>query len=264
MLKKVLLAVSWTALLTGVVFLLSFSAAKQDDAPCTGFDIIIDYQGSDHLITPGMIRSTINDHCGKPLKQTLSDISIENVARHIRAIPCLEKADVFLTIEGRLVARVVQRKPLMLVINRLGQQYYADAKGALMPARFDYPARVIIVNGNITFPYSNKVRLTNVKAQKADLLESHQNLYRAFHIVQQVMADSFLTAQVSQIYINSANEIELSPAFGNHVIMFGDTLRTAEKLEKLKAFYIQGIPRAGWDTYRIINLKYKDQIICTR
>ena len=120
------------------------------------------------------------------------------------------------------------------------------------------------MTSNITFPYSNEARLTNVKAQKADLLESHQNLYRAFHIVQQVMADSFLTAQVSQLYINSDNEIELSPAFGHHVIIFGDTLQTAEKLEKLKAFYIQGIPRAGWDTYRIINLKYKDQIICTK
>lgn len=264
MLKKELLVVSWIVLLTAVGFLLGFSAVRQDETPCTGFDITIDYQGIDHLITPGMIRANVNAHCGNPLKQTLSDINIENIGKNIRTIPYIAKADVFLTVEGRLVARIVQRKPIMRIINRLGQQYYADAEGALMPADFDYPARVIIVNGNITFPYSGKVRLTDIKAQKADTLQSHMNLYRAFHIVQKAIADSFLIAQVSQLYLNSDNEIEITPAFGDQIIMFGDTTFTADKFEKLKAFYIQGISRAGWDTYRVINLKYENQIICTK
>jgi len=264
MLKKVLLVVLWIALLTGVEFLLGFSAVRQNEAPCTGFDITIDYQGSDHLITPWMVRAKVNEHCGNPLKQTLSDINIETIGRHIRTIPCIAKADVFLTIEGRLTARLVQRKPLMRIITRLGQQYYADDEGALMPAIFDFPARTIIVNGNITFPYSGKARLTDIKARKADTLQSHLNLYRAFHIVQQVMADSFLMAQVSQLYLNSENEIEITPAFGDHLIIFGDTTHTAEKFEKLKAFYTQGVSWTGWDTYRVINLKYENQIICIK
>lgn len=264
MLRKVFETVLWIVILIGVGFLLSFSMVKQNKTPCIGFDVTIDYQGIDHLITPGMIRAKVNESCGNPLKRTLSDINIENLGSNIRNIPYITKADIFLTIEGRLVAKVVQRKPLMRIINRLGQQYYADAEGALMPADFDYPARVIIVNGNITFPFSSKTRLTDIQAGKADTLQSHQNLYRAFHVVQKAMADSFLVAQVSQLYLNSNNEIEITPAFGNQLIMFGDTTKTSEKFEKLKAFYTQGISRAGWDTYRVINLKYENQIICTK
>ena len=264
MLKKVFLVVSWIALLTGVVFLLGFSSVRQEKTPCSGFDVTIDYQGSDHLLSARMIRETVNSKFGNPLKQTVSEVNIENIGKHIRNIPSIAKADVFLTIEGRLVARLVQRKPVMRIINRLGQQYYADAEGALMPANFDYPARVIVVNGNITFPYSSKVRLTDASAEKAETRQSQLNLYRAFRIVQKAMADSFLIAQVSQLYLNGENEIEITPAFGDQLIIFGDTTRADEKFEKLKAFYTQGISRAGWDTYRVINLKYENQIICTK
>lgn len=264
MLKKVLLFISWIALLSGVGFLLGFSSVKQNETPCSGFDITIDYQGSDHLISPGMIRAKVNAQFGNPLKQTLAEINIENIQKQIRSIPCIEKADVYMTIEGRLVTRLVQRKPIMRVINRLGQQYYADAGGALMPADFDYPARVIVVNGNITFPFSGKARLTDIKAEKAETRQSQLNLYRAFHIVQKAVADSFLLAQVSQLYLNGENEIEITPAFGDQLILFGDTTNTTDKFEKLKAFYTQGIARAGWNTYRVINLKYENQIICIK
>ena len=264
MLKKVLNVVSWFVLLIGVGFLLGFSAVRQSETPCAGFDITIDYQGSDHLVTPGMIRAEVNEYFGNPLKQTLSEINIEKIGKHFQTLPYIAKADVFLTIEGRLVVRLVQRKPMMRIINRLGQQYYVDAEGAMMPADFDFPTRVIIVNGNITFPYSSKVRLTDIKAQKAETLQSRINLYKAFHIVQNVKADSFLIAQLSQFYLNSENEIEITPAFGDHLILFGDTTHTADKLEKLNAFYTQVIPRTGWETYRVINLKYENQIICIK
>jgi cell division protein FtsQ len=264
MFKKALILISWIMLLSGVFFLLGFSALSQDKMPCTGFDISIDYQGGDHLITTKMIRSRVNESSGNPLKQSLSQINTEKISKLLSDIPYIAKADVFLTIEGRLVARLVQRKPMMRIINRFGQQYYADADGALMPANFAYPARVIIVNGNITFPYSSKIRLTDTRAEKSDTLQSRLNLYKAFRVVKKAVADSFLTAQVSQLYLNSENEIEITPAFGDHLIMFGDTTNTIAKFEKLKAFYIQGISRTGWETYRVINLKYENQIICTK
>jgi len=152
----------------------------------------------------------------------------------------------------------------MRVINRLGQEFYVDDEGVLMPANFNFPARVIVVNGNITLPYSPHANLANFKAGKSDTLQSRLNLYRAFHVVQKAVADSFLLAQVSQLYFNSDNEIEMTPAFGNHLILFGDTSNTRGKFEKLEAFYIQAMPKVGWETYKTINLKYENQIICIK
>ena len=46
---------------------------------------------------------------------------------------------------------------------------------------------------------------------------------------------------------------------------WGDTLADFEKkLENLKLFYEKAIPKVGWEKYSIINLKYKNQIVCTK
>jgi cell division protein FtsQ len=35
------------------------------------------------------------------------------------------------------------------------------------------------------------------------------------------------------------------------------------KLENLKLFYQKALPKVGWERYSSINLKYKNQIVCT-
>jgi cell division protein FtsQ len=264
MIRKILIGSSWLVLVSGAIFLLVFSSFKQNETLCSGFNVTIDYQGADHMISPWIIKNQIKNRSGDPVNHSLSDINIENIELGIRAIPYVLKADVFLTIEGTLEARIIQRKPIMRVINRLGQEFYADEQGNLMPSNPRFPARVIIVNGNITFPYSAQANLTRPDSGKHDTLQSRLNIYRAFHVVRQAIADTFLQAQLSQIYFNSGNEIEITPAFGNHLILFGDTTNTQGKFDKLQAFYIQAMPKVGWETYKTINLKYENQIICIK
>jgi cell division protein FtsQ len=38
-----------------------------------------------------------------------------------------------------------------------------------------------------------------------------------------------------------------------------------EKFEKLHTFYLQGLNTTGsWNKYSVINLKFKNQIVCTK
>ena len=59
-------------------------------------------------------------------------------------------------------------------------------------------------------------------------------------------------------------EVELVPRVGNHRIMLGTLEGFEEKLAHLKLFYEQAIPKMGWEKYSMINLKYKNQIVCTK
>ena len=36
------------------------------------------------------------------------------------------------------------------------------------------------------------------------------------------------------------------------------------KFEKLKVFYRYGLGKVGWDRYSMINLKYHNQVVCTK
>ena len=74
----------------------------------------------------------------------------------------------------------------------------------------------------------------------------------------------FLASQIIQLYLNQNKEFELIPRVGNHVILFGDLDGMESKFEKLMLFYQKGVKQIGWNRYTLINLKYKNQLVCVK
>ena len=65
--------------------------------------------------------------------------------------------------------------------------------------------------------------------------------------------------------MNKDRELELFPAIGNHKIIFGNAENIAEKFNKLKLFYKEGLNKSdSWTKYSTINLKYKNLVVCTK
>ncbi|MFM9007627.1 MAG: cell division protein FtsQ, partial [Bacteroidota bacterium] len=79
-----------------------------------------------------------------------------------------------------------------------------------------------------------------------------------------VEADTFWSANTEQLYVNENQELELIPRLGQHRILLGDTTDLSDKLERMRIFYLQGLNKTGWDKYELINLKYKNQVVCTK
>ena len=79
-----------------------------------------------------------------------------------------------------------------------------------------------------------------------------------------VYKDPFWKAQIMQVYINNEGDMELIPRVGNHTIILGDVSGLEDKFSKLMIFYKQGLSKTGWNEYSTINLKYNNQVICTK
>jgi len=84
-----------------------------------------------------------------------------------------------------------------------------------------------------------------------------------YKIAKFIHNDEFWNSQIEQIYIKN-NEYELIPRVGSQIILFGGVEDFNKKFVKLKALYKQGFSQVGWNKYKIINLKYSNQIICTK
>lgn len=76
--------------------------------------------------------------------------------------------------------------------------------------------------------------------------------------------DRLWKAMFSQIYVNTNREFELIPRVGNFRILLGDTAFMREKFNKLYLMYNRGLPRSGWNLYSQINLKFINQVVCTK
>ena len=79
-----------------------------------------------------------------------------------------------------------------------------------------------------------------------------------------VMGHPFWREQIVQLYVNRRGEYELIPRVGAHQILMGSMEEWELKLRNLELLYQQGFSTYGWNSYGTINLKYTNQVICTK
>lgn len=243
----------WLILISGAIVLLSFVNIEHKKAKCKSFDVLLEYgnNNSDIFLTADEIKNWVYQITDTLSGQLLANIDIELIENEIKNIPYVADADVYVTINGNIKTKIKQRKAMVKIINRFGDSYYLDNEQNVMPLSNKHSAHVIIANGNISYKFG-------------DTIKNNSTVNKIYTLAKSLTKDEFFKAQIEQIYINNNNEIELIPKVGNHVILFGSMKDADEKLEKLKLFYIKGLKKTGWNNYKTINLKYRNQIVCTK
>ena len=92
----------------------------------------------------------------------------------------------------------------------------------------------------------------------------HINIKQRNPIAKYLQTDSVANALFTQIYVNENNEIELVPRIGDHLILIGDAANFKKKVDMLLVLYRKGLNKTGWTQYSSINLKFENQVICTK
>jgi cell division protein FtsQ len=147
------------------------------------------------------------------------------------------------------------------------EQFYIDKKGEFMPVSDKYTPPVIVANGYIYNTYTEMKITTPVLTDdslKNDSLMIPRTINQVYALAKFVEADTFWTANTEQIYVNEHQELELIPRVGNHRVLLGDTIDLQDKFRRLMIFYKEGLSKTGWNNYSVINLKFRNQVVCTK
>lgn len=254
----------WSSLLLIFFFTVGFTSHRMKTMPCAGVEVnIIDSTGHS-FVEPSDIRELIADKFGEIEGAPSGSINMALLEKIILNNPFVASARVFSTIEGKLHVEVVQREPVVRVINIRDESFYIDDKGVFMPLSEKYTARVPVVNGYLFNREAEKKVRFYTSQELADTSVRVSRIDQVFHVANFIHRDEFWKAQVEQIYIRVNGDIELIPRLGNHTIILGDDRRLEEKFNKLNLFYTEGLSKTGWNKYTTINLKYNDQLVCTK
>jgi cell division protein FtsQ len=155
--------------------------------------------------------------------------------------------------DGIINVEISQRQPILRMMNRNDQDFYVDQHGLKIPLSANFTARVIVANGYIDEAFANNVdSLHNAIAKEL------------FKTADFIRRDSLWDAQISQIYVNKDHEIELIPRVGNNRILLGNADSLESKFHNLLVFYKKALPLVGWDAYKVINIKYANQVVAIR
>jgi cell division protein FtsQ len=255
--------VSFTAyILAGcmLVVLLGFSGSEQLDRKCNGLKIRISDNTGNYFVEPGDIVELLNNRAGKVKQTEMRSVDLSKLERIVYTNPFVRRAEVYATIDGYVNIEIWQRNPVLRVVNYDNEHFYIDDQGEFMPVSSQFTSQVPVASGFIydkPFKGSLSNPVTLPDGSKPILVQLNE-------LAVFFRGNDFWNAQIEQIYVNELNEIELVPRVGNHTILIGDTGDLTSKMNNLMTFYTEGISKKGWDSYSMINLKYKNQVICTR
>ena len=242
-------------LVIGVASLLAFVSNQPKKINCYNVQVKIIGDPGAMFVTEDQILEKFQTFCGEEFRNEES-LNLKEIEDQINQIPSIYKSDVYKNINGTISIVVELKTVIGRIINKIGNSFYIDSKGAMMPIVEDKPARVCIVNGEIFEEYNETpYYLNNDDLAKKSVIDDIYNLLSFIN------KDEFWKAQIEQIYVTAENKFILIPKVGTQEIMFGDATHIEGKFKKLELFYKSGINRIGWEKYSALDIQYKGQII---
>ncbi len=260
--KKILYFSFWLLLLSGTIVLLSFVKREHNRLACANVEVNIDNVEDNEFVTRADIMKMALENRDKLEGQTLQSIDVNKLEKIFNTHPAISNAEVFENIAGDITINITQKRPIARIINESGESFYLDSEGKLMLWSRNYTARVPVITGEIYETFAKNNLLDFSAEDINDSLLKKNKLYGLYCLAKYIDSDEFWKAQIQQITVGQ--DIELIPTLGKHKIVFGNTQNIDEKFKKLMIFYTHGLSKVGWNTYSVINLKFKNNVVCKK
>lgn len=257
--KKIIYTIFWIALLICCFILLGFMNKKHAAIQCEKINIHYDYPDQNILVDTDDIMTLLQDYVDSVGQCTQEDYQINKMEELLLGNHYVQDANVYTTMYGNIEIEITQRKPIVRLITSDGTPYYMDKLGMIVPASTKHTARVTVASGYIK-PVKSSLHDQVIPPDSIH----DKTIHDVFEISKYIQNNDFLHAQIGQIYITKDQEIELIPKIGKHLIEFGSLENMQSKFDKLIVFYKQALGNNNWNKYEKINLKYNNQIVCTK
>ena len=249
--KNIILRIAMLLGISAFIVLVVFAKFNRDESKIKKINIDIDEWNGNAFVSKTQVLTLIQNNFDV-LDKNLSGKQLERIEKSLTVIPQVQKSNAYTDDNGNLNIKIEQREPLFRVYNVLGQSFYVDANGNKFPTSENYAAKVPIITGTIIETCDSTKKIQSVE------------LKRIFNIIQTINKNELWKAMIGQYNINEKKQVELIPRFGNSTIIFGDDKDVEQKLKRLDIFYFDVLKKIGWNYYKVINIMYKNQVVCLK
>jgi cell division protein FtsQ len=223
-----------------VIFLFSFTGNRNSHRKIKRSEIIFVGESVNFIKQESVNKLLIenNRHAQSIAKEELNLNKLEN---YINKHPMIEKSEVFVSVDGVLKTVIKQRTPIARILDEKGS-FYIDYEGSKMPLSDVSTARVPLISGII---YS----------ENSDKLAS---------ILKFIYDDEFLKKNIIGIKVLKDNSLIMTNRNFDYQIEFGKMINEKSKFKNYKAFFQKAILDSSLYKYKKINLRFTNQVVCTK
>ncbi len=225
---------------TGIGALLVLSQRESHELACKNIEVSI--PGELHFVNTEDILNSLSSSYGVLIGERLCDINLGRIENILNIKPSVRQSEAWVTKDGVLHVAVYQREPVVKIVDKKGRGYYADAEGIVFPLSPVYDASV------------PQILSSTAKGM------SIQWLTQAISLVNYISGSDRWNSRIISYSIAENNDFILHS--DKEQIIFGDFNDRDRKFSYLDEYFTKIQPRE--DGYKIVNLKYKGQIICRK
>ncbi len=227
------------ALLVVVAGLYAFSNQRSHGKKVSRINI--EFVGNQNLyLTEGVVDKLLIQNYGTLTNVPKEKLVLNKIEKVIEANEMVKNAQVYLTVDGKLVANVIQRKPIGRILG--SERFYLDDEGKRMPFSVSHSARVPIITGKIT----------------------GKSLEDVYVILKYINEDAFLRKNVIGIHVEDVDKYQLKFRMEHFVVNLGGVDGLEEKFNNFKAFYTKANKDKTLKDYNIVSLEFNNQVVCTK
>lgn len=222
----------------------TFSAKR-----CKSIIVNIKNNEESFFVTEQDVKVLVTQNGTEPLiGKLLERINLKELEQRVRTNRLIRTCQIYRDLKGNLHIDIEQEKPIARLSSpNRENDCYINADGQFLPLSTHFSAKILIVSGTC---FDN---ILSLKAKK------HKNFLSFINFID---SDAFWKSQITQIDIDTEQDIKIVPLVGKHIIEFGNPENYPTKLHKLTIFYNQITTVKGWENFKKISVKFKDQIVC--
>lgn len=204
-------------------------------------NVTVKFVGENNLyLSEDAVNKLLIQKFGPLLNRSKEQLVLNTMEEAIQSNDMVKHAQVYLTVNGDLVSKIVQRKPIGRIEG--DTKYYLDDLGRAMPLSSLHSARVPIITGKI----------------------SGESLEDAYLILNHINADDFLRKNVIGIHIVDVGDYQLRFRTENFVVNLGGVENLNEKFNNFMAFYVKASKDNTLEEYATVSLEFSNQVVCTK
>jgi len=255
MVKKIFSILAW--IVTAAALVVLFIAAREDylNSPVSTVEVDIERVNDSGFVKQKAVESDIANLCGTA---NIGTVNMANIKQRLNSNPWVEGSSSYIGLNGILNVKIQEYHPVLRIFDRQGRSAYVTENGMLLPPGKGHTPYVLVASGHFDLD------TTIVAHPLCDTTEKDINILNAKYLYEAITRNNFIKNCVGQIYCNSKNEFEIVVRDLDTRIIVGDTTQIDGKLRRLETYMKQKAGSVESKQMKIINLKYKNQVVCTK
>lgn len=223
-----------------VIFLYSFTSHRNLNRKLKKSEVI--FVGDNTLFVKSeMVNKLLIENKNDVRSIAKEELDLDRLEKSIAKHKMVLSANVFVSVDGVLKAVVKQKTPVGRVFDET-DSFYIDYEGNSMPLSDNFTARVPLISGKI----------------------DDKNIKKLAEVLKVIHNDDFLKKNIIGVQVLPNGSLFMINRNYSYQLVFGRPINIEKKFKNYKAFFQKAVLDSSLIKYKIVNLKFTQQVVCTK